>query len=187
MGVLAQPSPGGTDMNEIIGAISALKTTVDLMSMAVAARDNAKIQAAQMTLTEQTSRALDMAISQLQAKHAIELEAQKLRTELVEANARTQELERQLERRRMYTLAQPAPGKWAYTHLDTQPGPPETTAYFCAACYATQREVPLQFKKAGPGQDAYLSCSVEPKHSLNLGGATPEPPAPRINYPQTRW
>lgn len=162
-------------MQEIAGLIAAANSAYTLLSTAISARDDAKVRSAQAEVQQKLGDALSMSISQLQTTHALELEAQKLRTELVEVQRRNQELAHELEQRRAYKLAQPAPGKWAYLRVEDEAGPPETTAYFCATCKAKGQEVPLQHKPATPGFDALLKCSVDKAHHLDLGGALPIP------------
>lgn len=112
----------------------------------------------------------------MQNAHTLELEAQKLRTQLVEADARCQGLEAQLKQRAAYKLSQAAPGQWAYTLKGEACGTPETTTYFCPACYAVHLEMPMQYLPAGPGTQAMLNCANSTKHALLLGGALPRPP-----------
>lgn len=169
-------------MTEIAGAIASLNLAFNILRGAVEARDDAKIKAAQIDLQEKLLSASTTALSQVQSTHALELEAQTLRTELEQAKARVQTVERELEKRSAYTMAQPAPGKWARIPVGTTAGEPSTTAYFCAACYATGKEVPLQHKNASPGFPAYLVCPMEGTHTLDLGGALPRPPR-RITGP----
>lgn len=163
-------------MSEFAGAIAGLNAAYNVLKGAVAARDDALIKTAQIDLQEKLLNASTMALSQLQSSHALELEAQQLRAELLQANARIQEVERELEKRGAYRMAQPAPGQWARLPVDEVPGPPDSTAYFCATCYADGKEVPLKFRPPGAGYHALLICPKEGSHSLTLGGALPRNP-----------
>lgn len=170
-------------MLEISALLSSAKTTLELLSTAISARDDAKIQAAQIEVRKKLQEALDMSFSQIQAKHGLELEAQELRTKLGDMYRRNQELEHELEQRRAYKLAQPGPGKWAYLPVEDDAGPPETTAYFCAACKAEHREVPLQYKAPDYGVNAVLVCPLDRRHALELGGALPHGDRPLQDDP----
>ncbi|MDP4074216.1 hypothetical protein [Acidovorax sp. A1169] len=170
----------------ITAAISAARFSYDLLSVAIAARDEAKIKSAQQELNERLTSALNTTLSQVQTMHALELETQKLRTELVETKGKNLELVREIEKRRGYVLAQPAPGKWAYTAPGSETGSPESTAYFCATCYAEKREIPLQYSKPRVHVEAWLNCPMERKHSLSLGGALPDSGRPEPDNPFAR-
>ncbi|MFN7155068.1 MAG: hypothetical protein ACK4OE_15395 [Acidovorax sp.] len=174
-------------MNEIAGAIAGLNLAFNVLKGAMAARDDALIKAAQIDLQEKLLNASTTALSQVQSTHALELEAQQLRADLVQANARVQAVERELEKRGAYKMAQPAPGQWARLPVGAVAGSPEDTAYFCATCYSEGKEVPLQYRKAGPGYNAGLYCQVSQGHSLNLGGALPAPPRQRTAIATPRW
>jgi hypothetical protein len=169
-------------------AVTGLTAAYQVLRGAIAARDDALIQRAQYDLQEKLLTVSATALTQLQATHALELETQKLRTELVQADARVQEKERELEKRTAYKMAQPAPGIWARIPVDATAGEPESTAYFCATCYADGKEVPLQYRKAGPGYHAGLYCQVNKDHVLNLGGALPAPtPRRLVGVTNPRW
>lgn len=177
-------------MSEFAGAIAGLNAAYGALKGAIAARDNALVQTAQIDLQEKLLNASTMALSQLQSSHALELEAQKLRAELLQANARIQEVERELEKRGAYVIAQPAPGQWARLPVGTVAGTPENTTYFCATCYADGKEVPLKYQRPGAGYSALLVCPKEAKHTLNLGGALPRNPqrsAGIATRPVPRW
>lgn len=160
-------------MNEIAGAITGLTTAYNVLKAAVTARDDAMVKAAQIDMQEKLLNVSTMALSQLQSSHALELEAQELRAKLLQANAHIQDVERRLENRGAYVIAQPAPGQFARLPVGEFAGPADSTAYFCATCYADGKEVPLRYSKPGPGINALLTCPMDRKHSLNLGGALP--------------
>lgn len=169
-------------------AITGLTATYNVLKGAIAARDDAMVKSAQAELQEKLLDISTTALTQVQSTHALELEAQKLRTQLIQADARVQEVERELEKRTAYDIAQPAPGQWARIPVGVTPGEPSSTTYFCAACYADGKEVPLQYTKAGPGYSAGLHCQLDKGHSLNLGGALPAPPRQRmVGIATPRW
>lgn len=172
----------------IEAALTGFTAAYQALKGAIAARDDALIQKSQLELQEKLLNISMTALSQIQCMHALELEAQKLRTELLEANGKLQEAHRELEKRSAYQIAQPAPGQWARIPVGTDPSHPESTTYFCATCYADGKEIPLQYSKAGPGYSAFLTCPVDKAHLLNLGGALPRPPRRSVTItPNTRW
>lgn len=177
-------------MNEIAGAIAGLNLAFNVLKGAVAARDESLIRSAQIDLQEKLLSASTTALSQVQSTHALELEAQQLRAQLVQANARIQEVERELEKRGAYTLTQPAPGQWARLPVGEVAGSPDSTAYFCATCYGDGKEVPLKYRKPSAGYHALLICPKENAHTLVLGGALPRNPqrsAGIATHPTPRW
>lgn len=169
-------------------AITGLTATYNVLKGAIAARDDAMIKSAQAELQEKLLDISTTALTQIQSTHALELEAQKLRTQLIKADARVQEIERELEKRTAYEIAQPAPGQWARVPVGTAAGSPETTTYFCATCYAEGKEIPLQYRAAQPGYSAVLKCHVNKSHQLDLGGALPMPVVRASpGFTNTRW
>ena len=174
-------------MTEIAGAMASLNLAFNVLKGAMAARDDALIKTAQIDLQEKLLSASTTALSQVQSTHTLELEAQQLRADLIQANARIQEIERELEKRGAYALAQPVPGQWARIPVGVTPDTPENTAYFCATCYSDGKEVPLQYRKAKPGFNAALLCQANKEHSLNLGGALPAPPPRTMVVTTPRW
>ncbi len=173
-------------MSDLGTAITAATTAFNLLKGAVAVRDEKLIAAAQAEMLLKLNEASAMSFSQLRDMHSLELETQKLRTELEKANTREQRLLAEIEQRRRYKLAQPAPGIWANLRIEDAPGPPDSTAYFCASCQADKREVPMQFKAASAGTSAYLICPMERRHALNLGGALPQSQRPQQDDPFAR-
>lgn len=163
-------------MPDLGTAIASISATFNVLKGAMAARDEHLISNAQMELQQKLNDALAMTLTHIQTTHALELEAQKLRAALVQADAQQKELEAKLEKRAHYELSQPALGKWAYTLVGKRTEDAQRTTYFCAACYAQHLEVPLQHVAAGPGSSAMLRCPNSPKHALSLGGALPGQP-----------
>lgn len=166
-------------MADIGTAIASLTATAKLLR---GARDDAKIRDAQIELQQRLSDALTTARSQMQTTHALELEAQQLRTAKLELQAQVEELKRDLEKRLIYRKAQPVPGKWAYLAASDLQDTPATTAYVCSNCYANGKEVLLQYEAAGAGYEAELVCPVDTKHVLRLGGALPLPNSNLFNH-----
>lgn len=173
-------------MADISTAITAIATAFGFLKTAVAARDEALITTTQAEIQRQLQEASAMSLTQLRDMHSLELETQKLRTELEKAHAREHRLHAEIEQSRRYKLAQPAPGVWANLRIEDTPGPPDSTAYFCASCQADKREVPMQFKAASAGTSAYLICPMERRHALNLGGALAQSERPQQDDPFAR-
>lgn len=159
-------------------AVASATATYEVLKVAVAARDQAKIEAALGALQKELMDALNTGVSTAKALHALELETQELRTENLEMKRQMQAAEAELERRAAYTLVQPASGCWAYAREGATTGAPDETAYFCAACYAGKREVPLQYQAPKPGTPHRLVCSVQSRHSFYFGDPLPPEPAP---------
>lgn len=168
-------------MADLGSAIASISTAFNILKGAVAARDDALITSAQNEMQQRLNDALGMTLSQLQTIHSLELEAQKLRTELEQANSREQRLKSEIEQRRAYKLEQPAPGKWAYVRVEDHAGPPDATAYFCASCKAEHREVPLQYKAATQHYGPLLVCPLERRHTMEIGPALPQSRSPKQN------
>ena len=154
-------------------AVASATATYEVLKVAVAARDQAKIDAALSTLQKELMDALNTGVSTAKALHALELETQQLRTEKLELERQKQAAEAEMERRASYDLVQPAPGRWAYVREGTAAGAPDKTAYFCPACHAEKREVPMQYREAAPSIPNRLTCPNDKGHTLYLGGALP--------------
>lgn len=160
-------------MSAFNAAVGSAKATLDLLSIAIKARDQRMIDEAISTLRQELLDALSIATSNVLTINSLELEAQKLRTQLLETELKQHELEREIERRRAYKLSQPAKGTWAYVLENAPTGAPDNTAYFCPACHAEKRDVPMQFRQAAPSIPNRLVCPLNKEHFISLGGALP--------------
>jgi len=177
MEVPTQPFPRGADMT-IEAAIASASTTFEVLKAAVSLRNQTQIDEALAKVRAELLEALDTGYSAKKALNELEFETQKLRTEKLELERQKQAAEAELERRASYDLVQPAPGRWAYVREGAATGSPDKTAYFCAACYADKREVPLQHQEPTPGTAHRLVCPVQSRHSLHFGDPLPPEPAP---------
>lgn len=146
----------------------AAKSAYDLLAVGVAARDQAKVDAAMADLRQELTSAISMSLAQVRATHALELEVQQLRMESIQAQARYAEMERQLEKRSQYVLSEVSPGKWVRELLETGGDAMGRPKYFCATCYSDGKEVPLQFSAESPYFPATLKCRAKNGHDLSL-------------------
>ncbi|MFG0786881.1 hypothetical protein [Delftia tsuruhatensis] len=157
----------------IEAAIASASTTFEVLKAAVSLRNQTQIDEALAKVRAELLEALDTGYSARKALNELELEAQQLRTEKLELERQKQAAEAELERRASYDLVQPAPGRWAYVREGTAAGAPDKTAYFCPACHAEKREVPMQYREAAPSIPNRLTCQNDKGHTINLGGALP--------------
>ncbi|MFS4515350.1 hypothetical protein ACMFLR_15960 [Delftia tsuruhatensis] len=157
----------------IEAAIASASTTFEVLKAAVSLRNQTQIDEALAKVRAELLEALDTGYSARKALNELELEAQQLRTEKLELERQKQAAEAELERRASYDLVQPAPGRWAYVREGTAAGAPDKTAYFCPACHAEKREVPMQYREAAPSIPNRLTCPNDKGHTLYLGGALP--------------
>ena len=155
-------------------ALAAAKGAYDLVTIGVAARDDAKVKSALADLQAKLLDALTIAVTQVQSTHALELELQKLRMEAIKAEARQAELERQLEQRSQYKLTEIAPGKWVRELVEPAEADMGSPKYFCATCYGEGREIPLEFvpDDRHPGGQ-FLCLSRGSEHTLYVQKAQP--------------
>lgn len=150
-------------------ALAAIKATYDLLSISVAARDEAKVQLAMSDLLSRLMDASNTALAQIQATHALEMEVQQLRMQAIQAQTRHAELEAQLKQRSQYKLTEVAPGKWVRELIEPTDTPEGSRKYFCATCYGQGREIPLEFVKADQYGSAQLLCAAGSNaHTLYL-------------------
>lgn len=148
-------------------ALSAIKATYDLLSIGVAARDDAKVKNAMSDLLSRLMDASNTALTQIQATHALEMQVQQLRMEAVQAQARQAELEAQLKQRSQYKLTEVATGKWVRELVEPANTSKGSRKYFCATCYGEGREIPLEFVKADQyGSPQLLCLSKGTAHTL---------------------
>lgn len=141
-------------------ALAAIKATYDLLSVSVAARDEAKVQLAMSDLLSRLMDASNTALAQIQATHALEMEVQQLRMQAIQAQARHAELETQLKQRSQYKLTEVDPGKWVRELIEPSDTPKGNPKYFCATCYGEGREIPFKFTKENQLGSAALRCAA---------------------------
>jgi hypothetical protein len=142
---------------EITGALGALSSVIGLAKTALDARDHAKAQTA---VADAMTRLIDLSMSALTLMDllaSLQRANSELEKELHETKLKTQERER-------YTLAEAAPGVYAYRSNDAQQDgtPPH---YLCQPCYDKGEKVVLR------RQDLHMwgwtmVCPTSDKHSF---------------------
>jgi hypothetical protein len=151
----------------------AAKGAYDLVAVGIAARDDAKINEAMSELRQKLWDASAMGFSQMEKLHSLELEAQKLRMKLADAERGLEDLKRHMEDEAKYPLTEVRPGVWARVHVEDVEKPMERRPNFCPTCYGSGRKTPLQYREAAPSIPNRLVCPNDKGHTLNLGGALP--------------
>lgn len=154
------------DMSSISAAICTFKATFDLVSTAIEARDQAKLNDLKITLTAQlldisnTALALQEKLATQSKEHA-QLE-EKIRT-----------LTQQMEDLERYKPHHFETGAVAFIDSRTQGGEPQT--YFCAACMTDHKKTILQPSRNGiwlecPLGHPMISISNESRSFLQVSG-----------------
>lgn len=147
-------------MLEITAALNGVKSTLDLLRVAIAARDSAKIEAA---MQDMTGRLTDALMSGLAAVE----KAQTLQTALVTAERRNAELEQELVDRAMYELHELRPGAFAYRSKSTLDRPEQPQHYLCQACRDSGLKTILQYVHAVQAWDTGIwKCPRESAHDI---------------------
>lgn len=129
----------------LIDALTAAKAAYDLASVAMQARDDAKAQSAMAELREKLWEMSTMGFAQVQTLHSLELEVQKLRMELADAQRQNKDLEAELKEQIQYQPAEIHPGVWAYTRVEDAEKPVQSRPNFCSACYGEGKKTPLRY------------------------------------------
>ena len=132
----------------LIDAFTAAKAAYDLATVAIQARDDVKIQSAMADLRERIWDMSSTGLTQVQALHSLELETQKLRMQLADAERTKADLEAKLEEESKYQITEIRPGVWAYCLVDQINAPVEQRPNFCSACYSSGKKVPLRYYAA---------------------------------------
>jgi len=181
MEVPTQPFPRGADMN-IPDALMAAKAAYDLLATGLAARDASKIEAAMLDLRQQLWDVSNISLSQVQALHRLELEAQELRVQAANAVRDLEDLKAQIAEEAKYELTEIRTGIWARVRVEDVETSVERRPNFCPTCYSSGRKTPLQYHQAQPGVSSFLRCPADKDHLLNLGGALPREPRPARRF-----
>ena len=150
----------------LIDAFTAAKAAYDLATVAIQARDDVKIQSAMADLRERIWDMSGTGLTQVQALHSLELETQKLRMQLADAERANTELEAKLEEQSKYQITEIRPGVWAYCLVDHANTPVEQRPNFCAACYSNGKKVPLRYYAALGTRLESFQCSVDDGHTF---------------------
>lgn len=130
-------------MIEISGAIGAISATVTTLKTALAARDEAKIDAAMSDLKD---RLFDLQTANLELVEGLHTAQSEIHT-LVEE---VKELKAKLRERGLYTLHNLAKGTdhfWAYRYQGddgTSDGTSATPHYLCQPCFDSGRKIVLR-------------------------------------------
>jgi hypothetical protein len=127
-------------MVDIVTAWESGKAMLDVVKLAIAARDDAKIQQA---LGEMAARMTEIAMSALAAAE----KSGALHAQLLEANAEKAVLANRLAERAMYAMHEIRPGAFAYRLLDARPnGVQHPTHYLCQPCYDKGAKAVLRYQ-----------------------------------------
>lgn len=135
------------DIGSISAAISTFKATFDLVSTAIEARDQAKLNDLKITLTAQLLDISNTALA-LQEKLATQSKEQTKLEEQIRA------LTQQLEDLDRYKPHHFETGTVAFVDSRLQGGEPQT--YFCAACMTEHKKTILQPARNG----IFLDCPL---------------------------
>lgn len=154
----SQPSLEGAQMSiTLITAITAVKEGLEILKGAVSARDDSLIRNAEIALQEKLSNVLLTSLSQVEATHSLELEAQQLRMQVQSLTEQVNALKAKQEERGRYQLAQVGQIGRVYAYeLRSTPEAPESEPhhYLCQPCFDQGKKGVLA------DQGPYLSCPL---------------------------
>ena len=148
-------------------ALGAAKATYEIAAVAVKARDEIKLQSAMADLRERIWAMSDMGLTQMQALHRLELEAQELRVKLSKAQEEHALLEAKLKEEAQYQITEVCPGGWAYVLVSDMDKPVHGRAHFCPACYSQGKKVPMRHYQAQGQLTESWTCMTDGGHRLN--------------------
>lgn len=144
-------------MNEITAALAAARSTFDLIKVAIAARDDAKLQAA---VAEMSARLTDAILSALaSAEKSASLQAALSACERDKAEAHAKLLDRT-----QYVLQELRPGTFVYAAESDDGRAKSPQHYVCQPCYDKGIKSVLQRAQNG----ALLQCNTSNGHNLRV-------------------
>jgi hypothetical protein len=147
---------GRTAMLEITAALGGLKSSVDLIRLAVSARDESKALAAVADLQERLLGAYGAGLNAAQ-------KASELESELQEARREIAKLQNELRQQRQLELFELVEGAVVYRQKPENGAPP-SAFYFCQVCFDKGVRSILK-----PSFDrTLLLCGDAPAHNLRL-------------------
>lgn len=142
-------------MMDISTALTGAKAAYDILATSIAARDEAKIQAA---LTELQRKHTDLTAS---AMTHIE-KAFNLQADLIKARDEIARLESKIDQKESYDLFEVAPGKFCYrSNKGDAP-----LHHLCQPCWDRGVKSVLQTHAAGGGWPAQMVCSTDAHHNF---------------------
>ena len=155
----------------LIDAFTAAKAAYDLTTVAIQARDDVKIQSAMADLREKIWDMSGTGLTQMQALHSLELETQKLRVQLADAERAKAQLEAQLKEEAQYQITEVCPGGWAYMLVSDTDKPVQDRPHFCPVCNANSKKMPMRHYQAQGQLAESWTCMADSGHRL----AKPDP------------
>lgn len=158
---------------DVAGAFASAKAALDIVKVAVQARDDAKAQAA---IAELSDRLTTVSIALIDA-----IERQRgLQESLAARDEENAELKRQIQARETYLLHELRPGLFVRRFQQLASRPEQPLHYLCQRCFEEGHHLVLQrFEYAYGG--AYLECTrCRTKLPVDPGPALNAPP-PRID------
>lgn len=159
----------------LFDALTAAKAAYDLAAVAIQARDEGKTQAAMADLREKLWEMSTTGLSQVEALHRLEIETQKLRTQLAEAERAHAELQAKFSEDSKYPIVEISPGVWARTLADKLATPACDRPNFCATCYANDKKVPLRYFPALGDRRETWKCTEDEAHTYRNNDAARRP------------
>jgi hypothetical protein len=145
---------------EFQSALAGTMAALQLVKGAVAARDDAKVQAA---LIQVQDKLLDMSIASLGLTERV----RSVQTALEEAKRENAELKAKLDERAMYALHEIEPGKFCYRSKPVGESP-EPTHHLCQICFDKGIKSILQLESGHEWMSPNMHCLADPKHTLEL-------------------
>ena len=138
-------------------AIGSARAALDLIKLAVAARDDVKVQAA---LIDANTRLLELSMAALALSEKITA----LQSELAATQRDKAQIEAKLNDRASYTLHEVRSGAFVYAPKDASSGE-EPMHYLCQHCYDNGVKSILRSMDS-PMLGRSLECAIDPRHSI---------------------
>jgi hypothetical protein len=155
---------------ELGPAIASARAAMELLSIAVKARDDSKVQAATLDLREKLFAMSDIAMGFIEKNAALVTENAALKLANAQHLQAKAEVEDRLRERENYVPHEIRPGALVYAYQPRMQGNAAPAHYLCQACYDKGTKSVLQFSPARPSQDARWLCPEQTSHHITAHG-----------------
>ncbi len=160
---------------EFATTIAGAKAALDLLSGAIRARDDARIQAATLELRERLFAMSDIAMAYIEKNASLVSANAALQLAHAELGRVHAELVDRMRERERYVLHDVATGSFVYASQPPVQGEQTPAHYLCQPCYDQGTKAVLRFARASVGVYARLVCPVGNGHTIALPEGRPRP------------
>tara|TARA_B100001105_G_scaffold253676_1_gene247715 strand:+ start:203 stop:733 length:531 start_codon:yes stop_codon:yes gene_type:complete len=163
---------------DLFAALSGAKTALDMLNLAVDARDAKKIASATEALQKRFTETSLMALESVTQATALATTLAALQDEHAKLRSRHAELEQRMRERERYVLTEVDTGVFVYAYQPVEDGANTPPHYLCQACYDDGVKTVLQLVPAKVNAHPHYRCVREASHHVALHSKPPLQYAP---------